>query len=79
MAGRYHHRQPSLMLKFSRSPVSRIDGCCWTGLDRSMPIQNVAAILEEILSEADALIRLRLKSKALSFRTWSSARLPTIR
>ena len=30
-----------------------------------MPMQNVAAILGEILSEADALIRLRLKEQGL--------------
>ena len=30
-----------------------------------MPVQNVAAILGEILSEADALIRLRLKEQGL--------------
>jgi hypothetical protein len=30
-----------------------------------MPTQDVAAILEEILSEADALIRLRLKEQGL--------------
>jgi hypothetical protein len=35
------------------------------GLDRGMPMQNVAAILGEILSEADALIRLRLKEQGL--------------
>ena len=30
-----------------------------------MPVQNIAAILGEILSEADALIRLRLKEQGL--------------
>jgi hypothetical protein len=30
-----------------------------------MPVQNVAAILGEILSEADTLIRLRLKEQGL--------------
>ena len=30
-----------------------------------MPVQNVAAILGDILSEADALIRLRLKEQGL--------------
>ena len=30
-----------------------------------MPMQNVAAILEEILNEADALIRQRLKERGL--------------
>jgi hypothetical protein len=42
-----------------------IDGCRWIGLDRGMPTQDVAAILEEILAEADALIRLRLKEQGL--------------
>jgi len=42
-----------------------IDGYHWTGLDCEMPTQNVAAILEEILSEADALIRLRLREQGL--------------
>jgi hypothetical protein len=42
-----------------------IDGRRWIGLDRRMPVQNVAAILGEILSEADALIRLRLKEQGL--------------
>ena len=38
-----------------------------------MPIQNVAAILEEILSEADAFIRRRLDEGNLKgFRTSSS-------
>jgi hypothetical protein len=41
------------------------DGCGWIGLDRGMPVQNIAAILGEILSEADALIRLRLKEQGL--------------
>jgi hypothetical protein len=35
------------------------------GLDRAMPKQDAAAILGEILSEADALIRLRLKEQGL--------------
>ena len=42
-----------------------IDGCRWIGLDRGMPKQDAAAILEEILGEADALIRQRLKDRAL--------------
>jgi hypothetical protein len=42
-----------------------IDGCLWMGLDRGMPKQDVAAILEEILNEADALIRQRLKERGL--------------
>ena len=42
-----------------------IDCCRWMRLDRGMPVQNVAAILGEILSEADALIRLRLKEQGL--------------
>ena len=42
-----------------------IDGCRWIGLDRGMPKQDTAAILGEILSEADALIRLRLKEQGL--------------
>jgi hypothetical protein len=33
-----------------------IDCCLWLGLDRGMPMGNVAAILDEILGEADALI-----------------------
>jgi hypothetical protein len=37
----------------------------WIGLNRGMPVQNIAAILGEILSEADALIRLRLKEQGL--------------
>ena len=41
-----------------------IDGCRWIGLDRCMP-QDAAAILDEILGEADALIRLRLKEQGL--------------
>ena len=45
--------------------VRPFDGCRWIGLDRGMPVQNVAAILGEILSEADALIRLRLKEQGL--------------
>ena len=42
-------------------------------------MQNVAAILEEILNEADALIRQRLKEKGIDLHTSSSARRPTIR
>ena len=42
-----------------------VDGCRWIGLDRKMPKQDAAAILGEILSEADALIRLRLKEQGL--------------
>ena len=56
-----------------------VDGYRWIGLDHGMPKQDAAAILGEILSEADALIRLRLKEQASNFRTWSSARLPTTR
>jgi hypothetical protein len=41
-----------------------IDGCRWIGLDRGMP-HDAAAILEEILNEADALIRQRLKDRGL--------------
>jgi hypothetical protein len=44
---------------------SVIDGCRWIGLDRGMPKQDAAAILGEILNEADALIRLRLKEQGL--------------
>ena len=40
------------------------DGCRCIGLDRGMPKPD-AAILGEILSEADALIRLRLKEQGL--------------
>ena len=43
---------------------AEVDGCRWMGLDRGMP-QNAAAILEEILGEADALIRQRLKDRGL--------------
>jgi uncharacterized protein with HEPN domain len=39
-----------------------IDGCCWVGLDRGMP-QDAVAILDEILGEADPLIRKRLKDR----------------
>ena len=42
-----------------------IDGYRWIGLDRGMPKRDAAAILGEILSEADALIRLRLKEQGL--------------
>jgi hypothetical protein len=42
-----------------------IDGCRWIGLDRGMSPHDVAAILEEILNEADALIRQRLKDRGL--------------
>ena len=42
-----------------------VDGCRWIGLDRKMPKQDAAAILGEILSEADALIRQRLKDRGL--------------
>ena len=42
-----------------------IDGYRWIGLYRGMPKQDAAAILGEILSEADALIRLRLKEQGL--------------
>jgi hypothetical protein len=42
-----------------------IDGYRWIGLDHGMPVQDAAAILGEILSEADALIRLRLKEQGL--------------
>jgi hypothetical protein len=42
-----------------------VDGCRWIGFNRGMPVQNVAAILGEILTEADALIRLRLKEQGL--------------
>jgi hypothetical protein len=42
-----------------------VDGYRWIGLDRGMPKQDAAAILGEILSEADALVRLRLKEQGL--------------
>jgi hypothetical protein len=42
-----------------------IDRCGWIGLNRSMLKQDAAAILGEILSEADALIRLRPKEQGL--------------
>jgi hypothetical protein len=42
-----------------------IDDRRWIGLDRGMPMQDTAAILDEILGEADALIRLRLKEQGL--------------
>ena len=42
-----------------------IDGYRWIGLYRGMPKQDAVAILGEILSEADALIRLRLKEQGL--------------
>ena len=41
-----------------------IDGYRWIGLDRGMP-QDAAAIVDEILGDADALIRQRLKDRAL--------------
>ena len=40
-----------------------IDTSRWIGLDRGMP--QDAALLEEILGEADALIRQRLKERGL--------------
>jgi hypothetical protein len=43
---------------------SFIDGRCWVGLDRGMP-QDAAASLQEILGEADALIRQRLHDRGL--------------
>ena len=42
-----------------------IDVSRWIGLNRGMPMQDAAAILEEILGEADALLRLRLKEQGL--------------
>jgi hypothetical protein len=36
--------------------ASFIDGRRWIGLDRGMPIQDAATILQEILGEADTLI-----------------------
>ena len=42
-----------------------IDGYRWIGLDRGMPNQDPAAIVGETISEADALIRLRLKEQGL--------------
>src|ERR1051325_3256700 len=44
---------------------AEVDGCRWVGLDRGMPMQDTAAILEEILGDADALIRQRLKDRGL--------------
>jgi hypothetical protein len=41
------------------------DGCRWIGLDRGMPTQDAAAILGEILGDADALIRQPLKDRGL--------------
>jgi hypothetical protein len=58
------HRAGELCEKAERKAPS-IDGCYWVGLDRGMPKQDAAAILGEILSEADALIRLRLKEQGL--------------
>ena len=51
-----------------------IDGCRWIGLDRGMPKQDAAAILGKIHSEADALIRLRLKERGLELPTGCSER-----
>src|ERR1044072_2284722 len=42
-----------------------IDGRLGIGLDGGMPMQDTAAILEEILGDADALIRQRLKDRGL--------------
>ena len=41
-----------------------IDRCRWIGLDRSMP-QDAAAKLEQIMTEADDLIRQRLEESGL--------------
>jgi hypothetical protein len=41
-----------------------IDGCRWIGLDLRMP-QDAAAKLEQILTEADDLIRQRLEESGL--------------
>ena len=49
----------------SAAKLPVIDDRRWIGLDRGMPKQDAAAILGEILSEADALIRLRLKEQGL--------------
>jgi hypothetical protein len=42
-----------------------IDGYRWIGLDREMSPHDIAPILEEIIREADALIRQRLKDRGL--------------
>jgi hypothetical protein len=44
---------------------SFIDGYRWIGLDREMPNQEATAKLEQIMTEADALIRRRLKESRL--------------
>jgi hypothetical protein len=42
-----------------------IDGCRWIGLDRGMPQPDDAAKLEQIMTEADDLIRQRLEESGL--------------
>ena len=48
----------------ARAAQAFIDGYRWIGLDRRMT-QDAAAILEQILTEADALIRQRLEESGL--------------
>ena len=45
--------------------VRPFDGSRWIGLDREMPNQEATAKLEQIMTEADALIRRRLKESRL--------------
>jgi hypothetical protein len=54
----------ALHCRFRREWANRSTASLWIGLDRGMP-QDAAAILEEILGEADALIRQRLKDRSL--------------
>jgi hypothetical protein len=42
-----------------------IDGCGWIGLDRRMPQHEATDKLEQIMTEADDLIRRRLKESGL--------------
>jgi hypothetical protein len=58
--GRVAHTRPSMA-----AGRAVIDGYRWIGLDRGMPKQDAAAMLGEILSEAEALIRLRLQEQGL--------------
>ena len=57
---RVAHTRPSLAAE-----RDVIDGYRWISLDRGMPKQDAAATLEEILGDADELIRQRLKDRGL--------------
>jgi hypothetical protein len=56
------HLHGSHLAWLYRAPF--IDDCCCIGLDRGMP-QDAAAKFEQILTEADALIRRRLEESGL--------------